>query len=80
VTHQVVAVQRDVERPDRDFHSGYCRDLAGEPAGERDAASADPDKRKLLHAAGALHDLVRDTRESAADTVAVEDYCHGGAS
>ena len=41
---QVVAVERDVERPDRDLDALVLRDRGGDPVGERDAATLDADR------------------------------------
>ena len=43
---QVVAVERDVERPDRDLGAFVLQDRRGDPAGERHAAALDADRTR----------------------------------
>ena len=57
---EVVAVERDVERADREADALMLRDRVGEPMGERDAAALDADEREALGAGVLLDDLVAD--------------------
>ena len=79
VAHQVVAIQRDVERAGR--HRRAPRDVAAmiarEAPGERHAARADADEREVVDAAVALENLVRDARQRASDAVGIHHDRHG---
>jgi len=71
VVHQVVAVQRDVKRPDRHVLAGDLLELGGQADRDRDAARAHADERQAVDAPVALHDLVRDPGERARHPVRV---------
>src|SRR5581483_6980382 len=70
---QVVAVERDVEGPDRDRLALDRLEPRGDAAGQQDAAGPEPDQRQLPDAAGPLDDLVGDPGEGAVDPRVVED-------
>ena len=74
---QVVAIEGDVERPDRDRCTLVLLDERRQPSCERDAAAADADEDERVGAAVALDDLVRDARQRAADLIGVEDGALG---
>ena len=74
---QVVAIEGDVERPDRDRCTLVLLDQRRQPPCERDAAAADADEDERVGAAVALDDLVRDARQRAADLIGVEDGALG---
>ena len=80
VAHQVVAIERDVERAGRHVVAVDFLERAGEPPGERHAARADPDERQLVEAAVALENLVRDARQRARHAIGVHYLRHGQAS
>jgi hypothetical protein len=69
---EVVAVEGDVDVPERDLALGEVLDELVEPRGEVRAPPVDPDEGDgpvgVL-----LHDLVRDAYERASDVVLVED-------
>ena len=78
VAHQVVAVQRDVERAGRHVDAGKLPELRGEPLGDRHAAGADADAaparsrpRLRSRISCAMRVRLRDTR-SASITIAME--------
>jgi hypothetical protein len=71
VAHQIVAIERDVERAGRHVHAGDGPEMRGETRRNRHPARADADERQLVGAAVALEDLVRDSREAAADSFRV---------
>ena len=71
VAHQVVAVERDVERAGRHLVVVDLGNRAREAAGNRNAAGPDADQGELLDAAIALENLVRDARERPAHAVGV---------
>src|SRR5215218_2875402 len=54
----VVAVERDVELPERQLHAGALGDKAPEALRERHAPRVDPDERDLVEVVAALDDLV----------------------
>ena len=55
---EVVAVERDVERADRDVDALVLGDRGGDPTGKRDAAALDPDEGQTGGARLLLDDLV----------------------
>ena len=57
---QVVAVEGDVERAERELTAGELGDQAPQPLGERDAARVDADERDGVEIGIALDDLVGD--------------------
>ena len=63
--HQIVAVERDVERSGRDDLAGDPLELGRNASRQRHAALADADDREVVHTAVALDDLVRDAHERA---------------
>ena len=78
--HQVVAVERDVERAGRDLVAVDLADRLREPPGDRHAARADADERQLVDAAVALDDLVRDAGRATRHAIGVEGYRHSAAN
>ena len=71
--HQIVAVQRDVERAGRHLVAGDVVDRFRDAPRERHAARADADQGEFVDAAVALEDFVRDAREAAGHPVRIED-------
>src|SRR4029450_1062591 len=69
---QVVAVERDVERPDRQRGAVDVRDLRGEAMREAHPARAQADERQILGAPVLLEDLVGDTGEGSVERGLVE--------
>ena len=55
---EVVAVERDVERPDRDLGAFVLGDGGGDPTGERHATALDADEQETFGARLLLDDLV----------------------
>ena len=78
VPHQIVAVERDVERAGRHVVAADLLDAPRQPARERHAAAADADERQLLDPAVALDDLVRDPGKGPAHAIAVHHERHDG--
>ena len=78
VAHQVVAVERDVERAGRHLVTGDLAQARGDTPRQRHAAFADADERELVDRAVALDDLVRDARQRPLHAVGIHDYRHGG--
>ncbi len=74
---QVVAVEGDVERANRDLGALVLEDRRRQPVGERDAAALDADQREPLGAGLLLHDLVRDAGDRAADVLVGHDPAAG---
>ena len=70
---QVVAVERDVERADRQRGAVDLGDLRGQAVREADAAGAQADERQILGAAVLLEDLVGDAGEGPVERGLVED-------
>src|SRR2546427_596696 len=70
---QVVAVERDVERPDREGRAVDLGDLGGEAMRETHAARSQPDERQVLGAAVLLEDLGGDAGEGPVERGLVED-------
>ena len=77
VPHQVVAIERDVERAGRHVVAVDLLERAREPPGDRHAARADADERELVEAAIAFEDFVRDARQRARHAVGVHHLGHG---
>jgi hypothetical protein len=75
---QVVAVQGDVERPDRGRVALELADPVGQPAGQVDATGGDAEQHEALAAVGALEDLVRDPGQRPADLIGGEYRFPGG--
>jgi hypothetical protein len=69
----VVAVEGDVDSAELGRFAGALVDEAAQALRERDAAGLDPDERNLRQVAVRLDDLVRDARESAAESFVVEE-------
>ena len=78
VPHQVVAVERDVERAGRHLVAVDAGDGTRETPGHRDAPGPDADQAELLDAPIALENLVRDAHERSAHAVGVHYDGHGG--
>src|SRR4029079_11917271 len=74
--HQIVAVERDVERAVWDGLAGDPLELGRNAARQRHAALADADDREVVHTAIALDDLVRDAHERARHAIGIHDYRH----
>ncbi len=64
---QVVAVEADVERADRNLGALDLEDLRGEYLGERRPSGHDADEREVLRALVGLEDLVRDPGDGSRD-------------
>jgi len=78
--HQVVTVERDVERAGRHL---AMADLAQQPRqtpGQRHPARADADQGEIVHATVPFDDFVGNARERAADSIGVENDWHGASS
>src|SRR5215208_236552 len=73
----VVAVEGDVERPEREFDVGSLGDQPPKPMGDRDSACMDPDERGPVELRIPLDDLVRDANEGALDRLGVEEDLRG---
>ena len=71
VAHQVIAIQRDVERAGRHLMAGDFLQRPGETLGDRHAARAHADERNVVHALVALDDLVSDAGERTADAIRI---------
>ena len=74
--HQVVAIERDVERADGHVVAGDLAEVAGQALGDRHAAGADADEREVGQAAIAFEDFVRDARERAGHALGIHDNWH----
>jgi len=74
---EVVAVERDVQRPDRDLDALVLGDRLGDPAGQRHASALDPDQHQPGRAGLLLDDLVGDARDRAADVLGGHDPAPG---
>ena len=70
---QVVAIQRDVERAERQVDALIASDRLVEPRGDEIAARADADERESGKIAVSFDDLVRDARDGSSDIVGRED-------
>jgi hypothetical protein len=68
----VVAVEGDVELPERDLRAGELLDALAQPLRKRDAASVDADKGDAPEVGVPLDDLVGDPRQRLRDRVDVE--------
>ena len=73
VAHQVVAIERDVERAGRHVVAGDLLQAAREAPRDVDAARTDADQREVIDAFVAFDDFVGDAGEGAADAVRVHD-------
>ena len=80
VAHQVVAVQRDVERAGRHVFVVDVAQAVRDAPGERHAARADADERQIARAAVAFEDFVGDSCKGAGHPVRVHDLRHEGTS
>ena len=78
VAHQVVAIERDVERPDRHLGAADAGHQRGQAPRERHTAPLDADERQFLDAARPLEDLVGNARQRATDPIRIEHYRHAG--
>jgi hypothetical protein len=72
-TGQIVAVERDVERAERQVDALVALDLIVEARGDEVAARADTDEREGGKIAVPFDDLVRDARDGSPDVVGRED-------
>jgi len=70
---EIVAIEGDVEGPDRDRYGLVGLDQCRQPVRERDPAAADADEHEVVGAAVALDDLVRDAGHGSAQVVRVQD-------
>ncbi len=77
VAHQVVAIERDVERAGRHAVAVDLVQRPGEPARQRHAAGADADQRELVEPAVALEDFVGDAGQGAGHAIGVHYQRHG---
>jgi hypothetical protein len=73
VSHQIVAIQRDVERAGRHVDAGDGLQMPGDAGGDRDAAGANADERHVFEAAVVFEDFVRDARQASGDAIGVHD-------
>ncbi len=69
---QVVAIERDVDRAERDFHTLVRPDGRVDTGGERITARANTDDGQKGEVTVTLDDLVRDPRDGPADVVRPE--------
>jgi hypothetical protein len=69
---QVVAMEGDVERAERDLTAGEIGDPAPQPVGERNAAGVDPNERDGVEIRIALDDLVGDPGKRPVQRLGVE--------
>src|SRR5688500_3444321 len=69
---EIVAIERDVERADRQVAAVDLRDLRGEAMGDGDAAGPQADERDVGAAGVLLEDLVSDAGEGAVESGFVE--------
>jgi hypothetical protein len=65
VAHQVVAIERDVERAGGDVVARNVLERAGDPPRQRDAAAAHAHERNLIDAAISFDDFVSNARQRA---------------
>ena len=63
--HEVVAIERDVERADGDFLAGNLAQVVGDALRDRDTTAAHPDEGEIGKTAIMFEDFVRDSRERA---------------
>ena len=63
--HQVVAIERDVERADRDLFAGDLAQVGGDALRDRHTAAAHADEREIGKTAIVFEDFVGDSRERA---------------
>ena len=77
MAHQVVAIERDIERSGRHGASGDLLQLFGEPPREVLPPRPDPYEREVVQGAIALHDFVCDPGERAAHAVRIHHHGHG---
>src|SRR5439155_10402333 len=68
------AIERDVERADRNGGAVDARDLLGEALGQGDAPCAQADEREVLGPVVLLEDLVGDAGQRAIEGRLVEDF------
>ena len=80
MAHQIVAIERDVERAGRHIVAGDVLQRACDAPRERHAAAAHADQGDVCDAAVSFDDFVSDARERARDAVRVHDYRHGRTS
>jgi hypothetical protein len=73
----VVAVEGDVELPERDLRAGELLDPLSQALGQRDAAGVDPDEGDAPEVGVPLDDLVGDPRQRLRDRVGVEQRARG---
>jgi hypothetical protein len=76
VPHQVVAIERDVERAGRHVVAVDLVQRPGPAPRDRHAARADADQGEVVDAPVAFENFVRDAREGTGDSVSVEDDRH----
>jgi hypothetical protein len=69
----VVAVEGDVELPERDLRAGELLDALAQPLCERDSARVDADEGDPAEVGVPLDDLVRDPGQRLRDRVGVEE-------
>jgi hypothetical protein len=74
----VVAVEGDVQRAERDLVAGAIRDQSPQTLRERNASAVDADQRDAVELRVALDDLVGDPGERALDRLGVEESLLGG--
>ena len=76
VPHEIVPIQRDVEGAGRHLAARDLQQAAGQPLRERHAAAPNADQRDIAGAPIALHDLMRDPHEGAANSVRLHHQWH----
>jgi hypothetical protein len=80
MTHQVVPIQRDVERAGGHVVPVDVGDRSREAAGNRNAAGPDADQRELLDTAIAFENLVRNPGQRSPDPIGIHHHRHGRSS
>ena len=78
VAHQVIAVERDVERAGGHVFPGDLDQTLRQPSREVHAARADPDERQGVNTFVPFEDLVSDACEGSSNAVRIHDYRHAG--
>ena len=74
--HQVVAIERDVERADGDVLAGNLAQVVGDALRDRDTTAAHANEGEIGKTAVMFEDFVRDSRERARNALRIHDYWH----
>lgn len=80
VTHEIVAVERDVEGPGPDLVTVDRFERGGNPAGQGHSARPNAHERQIVDTAVALENLVRDAGERTTHPIGVHHDGHGDTS